>query len=105
MASPAYLTAVPSSEAQNGSFVTAGDLAVTQLKSDNTAFYVVRHDDYTSQDMTNYRLIVPTSQGTINIPQLSTTLILNGRDSKIHLTDYDVGSTNMLYSSAEIFTW
>ena len=30
---------------------------------------------------------------------------MNGRDSKIHVTDYDVGGTNLLYSTAEIFTW
>jgi beta-galactosidase len=32
-------------------------------------------------------------------------LTLNGRDSKIHVTDYDVDGVNLLYSSAEIFTW
>jgi len=36
---------------------------------------------------------------------LSPTLTLNGRDSKIHVTDYDLGGISMLYSSAEIFTW
>jgi len=32
-------------------------------------------------------------------------LTLNGRDSKVHVTDYDVGGTNLLYSTAEVFTW
>lgn len=31
--------------------------------------------------------------------------MLNGRDSKIHVTDYDVGGINLIYSSAEVFTW
>ena len=48
---------------------------------------------------------MPTSQGNITIPQLQGTLTLNGRDSKIHVTDYDLGGTNLLYSTAEIFTW
>ena len=48
---------------------------------------------------------VPTSLGEINVPQLSTALILDGRDSKIHVTDYDVGGISILYSTAEIFTW
>jgi beta-galactosidase len=30
---------------------------------------------------------------------------LNGRDSKIHVTDYDIAGINMIYSSAEVFTW
>lgn len=30
---------------------------------------------------------------------------LASRDSKIHVTDYDLGGINLLYSSAEIFTW
>jgi beta-galactosidase len=32
-------------------------------------------------------------------------LTLSGRDSKIHVVDYDVAGTNILYSSAEVFTW
>lgn len=30
---------------------------------------------------------------------------MNGRDSKIHVSDYDTGGVNLIYSSAEIFTW
>jgi len=32
-------------------------------------------------------------------------LTLHGRDSKIAVTDYDLGGDKLLYSSAEIFTW
>lgn len=46
-----------------------------------------------------------TSQGTLTIPQLDGKLTLSGRDSKWHVTDYDLGGTNLLYSTAEIFTW
>jgi len=84
----AYLTAVPSN-ATNGSYVNTD----------------ARHAAYNTLASTNYKLTVPTSAGNISIPQLSPTLTLNGRDSKIHVTDYDVGGINMLYSSAEIFTW
>lgn len=31
--------------------------------------------------------------------------MLNGRDSKFHITDYDVGGVNLVYSTAEVFTW
>lgn len=40
----------------------------------------------------------------ITIPQLGGTLTLNGRDSKIHVTDYDVGGINLIYSTADIYT-
>lgn len=48
---------------------------------------------------------MPTSQGDVSIPQLDGQLTLGPRDSKIHVTDYDLGGINLLYSSAEIFTW
>jgi Beta-galactosidase, domain 2 len=48
---------------------------------------------------------VPTSAGVLTLPQLGGSLTLNGRDSKVHVTDYDVAGTNILYSTAEVFTW
>lgn len=100
----AYLTSTPGN-VTNGSYVDNDALATTPLFGNKTNFYIVRHAEYNSQASTNYKLTVPTSAGTLSIPQLSPTLTLNGRDSKIHVTDYDVGGINMLYSSAEIFTW
>ena len=104
MSSPAYWTAIPRN-GSNGSFVNTGLIATTPILGNITGFYVVRHALYNSTDTTHYRLSVPTSQGDMNIPQLSTSLTLNGRDSKIHVTDYDVGGTVLLYSTGEIFTW
>ncbi|KAL9034838.1 MAG: hypothetical protein Q9214_006861, partial [Letrouitia sp. 1 TL-2023] len=103
-ASPAYLTAV-SGNYSNGSFVDTKSIATTQLTGDVTNFYVVRHAAYNSRVSTDYRLTVPTSQGNVSIPQLSPTLTLNGRDSKIHVTDYNLGGLTLLYSTAEVFTW
>ena len=102
--SSAYLEAVPS-ETANGTYATTTAIATTRLTSNTTDFYVVRHSVYNTYGSTSYKLQVPTSQGNITIPQLNGTLSLNGRDSKIHVTDYSVGGINMLYSSAEIFTW
>ena len=102
--SPAYLTAVPGN-LSNGSFVNTDEIATTPLFGNLTNFYIVRHTAYNSLDSTSYRLEVPTSAGNVSIPQLSPTLTLNGRDSKIHVTDYEVGATKILYTSAEIFTW
>lgn len=65
---------------------------------------MTRHSDYTSLDSTPYKLTFQTSIGNITIPQLCGTLTLNGRDSKIQVTDYDVGGYNLIYSSADIYT-
>ena len=108
-ASPAYLTATPAN-ASNTSYSDTQDIAVTPLYGNgtNTNFYVVRHAAYNSNDTTQYKLLAQTSVGNLTIPQtshLSSTLTLNGRDSKIHVTDFDVGGTNLLYSTGEVFTW
>lgn len=65
---------------------------------------MTRHSDYTSLASTPYTLSVTTSIGNVTIPQLGGALALNGRDSKIHVTDYDVGGHNLIYSSADIYT-
>ena len=102
--SPAYLTAV-AGNATNGTYVSTADINVAPVLGNATNFYIVRHADFTSTNSTSYQLIVPTSQGSKTIPQLGGTLSLNGRDSKIHVTDYNVNGVNMLYSTAEIFSW
>ena len=107
MASPAYLTATPGN-ASNGSFVNTPEIEVTALFGQPTSFYVVRHSAYNSLTSTSYRITLETSTGNVTIPQLSdlaTSLTLNGRDSKIHVADYDLGGINLVYSSGEIFTW
>lgn len=104
--SPAYLTAT-SHLGVNGSYGTPAAIAVTPLIGNGTQtnFYVVRHADFTSIDKTQYTLTLATSVGNITIPQLGGRLMLSGRDSKFHVTDYNVGGINLIYSSAEIFTW
>jgi len=41
----------------------------------------------------------------VSIPQLGGSLTLSGRDSKWHVTDYDLGGIVLEYSTAEILTW
>ncbi|PYH85697.1 beta-galactosidase extracellular [Aspergillus uvarum CBS 121591] len=105
-ASPGYLLATPGSLTTSG-YADTSDITVTPLLGNNNtgSFFVVRHSDYTSQASTSYKLKVPTSAGSLTIPQLGGSLSLNGRDSKIHVVDYDVSGTNILYSTAEVFTW
>ncbi|QMW42944.1 hypothetical protein AFCA_007162 [Aspergillus flavus] len=104
-ASPSYLTATPRN-LTTGVYTDTSDLAVTPLMGDSPgSFFVVRHTDYSSQESTSYKLKLPTSAGNLTIPQLEGTLSLNGRDSKIHVVDYNVSGTNIIYSTAEVFTW
>ncbi|KAI2686525.1 CAZyme family GH35 [Penicillium roqueforti] len=105
--SPAYLLSTPG-DLTTSKYTTSSDIAVTPLLGDdNTAssFFIVRHSDYSSQGSVDYKLKVPTSAGEVTIPQLGGSLTLSGRDSKIHVVNYDVAGTNILYSSAEVFTW
>ncbi|KUL82910.1 hypothetical protein ZTR_10382 [Talaromyces verruculosus] len=104
--SPAYLTST-SVVGVNGTYSVPITIAVTPLLGNGTKtnFYVVRHADFTSLNTTQYTIHLPTSIGNITIPQLGGSLTLSGRDSKIHVTDYDLGGMNLIYSSAEIFTW
>lgn len=104
--SPAYLTAIPGN-ASNGSYVDTNRIAATPLwdTKSHTNFYVIRHADFTSLENQDYKLRVPSSLGDVTIPQLGGSLTLFGRDSKIHVTDYDVGGISLIYSSAEIMSW
>ena len=104
--SPAYLTATPGNQT-NGTYASTSAISVTPLfgNGSQTNFYVTRHADFTSNDTTTYQLNVSTSAGNLTLPQLGGELTLFGRDSKIHVTDYDVGGINMLYSTAEVYTW
>lgn len=104
--SPAYYTATPQNMSIAGQFVNTDEISVTQSVGEyGTNFYFIRHTNYSSLASTSYMLTVPTSRGNVTIPQLGGTLTLNGRDSKISVTDYKLGRINMLYSSSDIFTW
>lgn len=103
--SPSYLLATPSN-LTTSTYANTADLTVTPLKGDDsTSYYVARHSNYSSQASTPYKLKLPTSAGDVTIPQLGGDLSLNGRDSKIHVADYNVSGTMVVYSTAEIFTW
>ncbi|KAF2218891.1 putative beta-galactosidase [Elsinoe ampelina] len=99
---PAYLEAVPG-QATNASFTNNPAITVTQVAGKKTNFYVVRQTDYRSLGSTSYTLTVSTSAGNLTIPQLGGTLAINGRDSKVQVTDYDVNGVNLVYSSADIY--
>ncbi|KKY27463.1 putative beta-galactosidase e [Phaeomoniella chlamydospora] len=103
-ASPAYLTANPGNST-NATYTSTTDISVTPLLGNKTNFYVVRQSNYASNDSVSYDITVPSSIGNVTIPQLGGSLSLHGRDSKIHVTNYDVGGIDLIYSTAEVFTW
>ncbi|KAK7416616.1 hypothetical protein QQX98_005087 [Neonectria punicea] len=103
--SPAYAVSTPGTLSTT-KYTNNEDIAVTPLTTeDDDAFFVVRHADHTSTESTSYKLKLPTSAGTLTVPQLGGSLSLHGRDSKIHVADYAVGDYTLLYSTAEVFTW
>lgn len=106
---PSYLTSTVMNFT-NASYVSTPDLTVTPLigNGSDTDLYVIRHSAYNSYASTSYTLTVSSSAGNITIPQLTQLadhLTLDGRDSKVHVVDYSLNDTNLLYSSGEIFTW
>lgn len=103
--SPSYATATPGN-LSTSKYTDNEAIAVTPLTTEKEgSFFVVRHSDFTSTESSSYKLKLPTSAGTLTVPQLGGSLSLNGRDSKIHVTDYAVGEDTILYSTAEVLTW
>jgi hypothetical protein len=104
--SPAYLTATRGN-ASSTKWTTSSDLTVTPAFGGSTGFYFLRHSKYNSLASTSYKLRISTSAfGNITVPQMNgTTLTLNGRDSKVHVSDYDIGGATLVYSTAEVYTW
>lgn len=103
-ASSALASAIPGYNS-SGVFTDTNAITTTPLFGNKTNFYVTRQTKYNSFASAPYKLKVQTSAGNLTLPQLGGHFSINGRDSKIHVTDYDVGGFNLLYSSAEIFTW
>ncbi|KAI5921866.1 beta-galactosidase precursor [Camillea tinctor] len=105
--SPDYIVATPGA-AVSLTYATNPAITVTKLSGNTTSgegsFFVVRHSNYASTSSSTYKMKIPTSKGTITVPKLFDQLTLNGRDSKIMVTDYNVRGYKLLYSTAEIFT-
>ena len=55
-------------------------------------------------DDISFELTVPTSNGTLTLPQKSSGIALDGRQSKLVITDYSFGkNSSVLYTTASIF--
>ncbi|KAF9451828.1 glycoside hydrolase family 35 protein [Macrolepiota fuliginosa MF-IS2] len=80
---------------------------ITLLKNPDTGaqFYIARQNDSASATVfTTFKLNVSTSAGALQIPTIATAITLNGRESKVIVTDYSFGSSSkVVYSTASIF--
>ena len=86
MSSPAYLTSGPTDDVKSGAWADNSALWVTRVADtkSKTTFWVLRKTDHTSTATVEYKLKIPTSQGSIMVPRLgSKKLSLSGRDSKV----------------------
>lgn len=107
--SPAYLTTRP----QNPNAILGAYTGNSALKTSfifdvvgkKTGFFIVRQSDANSAAAQTYKLTVPTTVGNLTLPTLGGSLTLTGKDSKIHVVDYEAGGTSILYSTGEIATW
>lgn len=67
----------------------------------NAGFYWVNQNTSNSRAVVNFGLNVETSAGNLVIPNIQ----LDGRESKIIVTDYSFGKYKLLYSSTEVLTY
>lgn len=91
----------------NTYYATDPTIFASELRNPDTnaGFYVTIHTSSPSLLRTPFKLHVTTSIGNLTIPQAtSSSILLNGRESKIIVTDFKVGSEKLIYSTAEIFT-
>ena len=64
-------------------------------------FYVVQQNNTPSEALIDFDVYVQTSRGNLTLPNVT----LNGRQSKIIVTDYNFGNYTLLYSTAEVLTF
>ncbi|KAI5782401.1 glycoside hydrolase family 35 protein [Peziza echinospora] len=90
----------------NTNYATNPLIYTVELRNPDTngAFYITRHQLSASTTRDTFQLNVQTSAGPLVIPQQGGAITLNGRDSKIIITDYTLQATTILYSTAELLT-
>ncbi|KAH0264079.1 glycoside hydrolase family 35 protein, partial [Aureobasidium melanogenum] len=86
-----------------GNAVSTQDIWTWVLRNPNTTagFYVTQHSKSSSRAVTDFSINLQTSLGLITVPGVQ----LNGRQSKIAVTDYHFEKYTLLYSSVDILTY
>ncbi|KAH9831459.1 glycoside hydrolase superfamily [Rhodofomes roseus] len=88
-----------------GVTVNGTEVYVTYLRNPDTGsgFFIARQANSSSLADITFNISVPTSAGMLSIPQTISSIALNGRQSKILVTDYSYGANSqVLYSTASI---
>ncbi|KAI0352573.1 hypothetical protein OH77DRAFT_1523159 [Trametes cingulata] len=86
--------------------LSTGDAFATLLRNPDTGagFVVTRQTNSTSKANIQFNITLPTSRGPLTLPQTTSGIALNGRQSKLIVTDYTFGArSSALYSTAAVF--
>ncbi|CAE6418426.1 unnamed protein product [Rhizoctonia solani] len=91
--------------AASTNYTTNSIISATELRNPDTqaGFYVTRHATSSDTTKDSFQLKVSTSSGSLTVPT-SGNIALNGRESKIIVTDFKVGNATLLYSTSEILS-
>jgi len=97
---------VTESIANGTNYTTNPMISVTELRNPHTGagFYFTIHDNSTITTREVFKLMVNTSIGALTIPRHAPSIVLDGPQSKIVVTDFKFGSTHVLYSTAEVLS-
>lgn len=86
-----------------GNAVNTTDIWTWVLRNppNNAGFYTVQHSTSSSRAVTPFTITLNTTAGQIQVANTA----LNGRQSKIIVTDYHFSSHTLLYSTADVLTY
>ncbi|XP_014560284.1 glycoside hydrolase family 35 protein [Bipolaris victoriae FI3] len=89
------------------SYSTNSAVTASELRNPltNGAFYVTIHATSSSATRESFKLHVSTSVGNLTVPQHGGSIVLNGHQSKIIVTDFAMGDSILTYSTAEVLTY
>jgi hypothetical protein len=93
--------------ANSTDYTTNSAVIASELRNPDTngAFYVAIHSYSPSATNESFRLHVNTSVGNLTIPRYGGSIVLNGHQSKILVTDFAIGENILTYSTAEVLTY
>lgn len=91
----------------SSTYSTNTAIIASELRNPDTkaAFYVTIHSYSPSSTRESFKLHVSTSIGNLTIPQRGGSIVLNGHQSKILVTDFSIGRNTLTYSTAEVLTY
>ncbi|CAO2651105.1 Nn.00g094020.m01.CDS01 [Neocucurbitaria sp. VM-36] len=91
----------------SSSYTTNPAVEASELRNPLTkaAFYVTIHSYSPSGTKEAFKLHVSTSVGNLTIPQHAGSILLDGHQSKILVTDFAIGHHTLTYSTGEVLTY